>query len=269
MPDEPIENFELELLGDASERRYRRLRPDIERLPWTRLEVGHRSPEALACARQAWTDAALQEYVGADAHTDLLSALIRARAPLDLTAMVSRFSLDELAHAELCARVAGVLGGGTATRYDPRTLYRQRKPGGRNTELEAAELAILNCCVAESWSVGVLQRVAAAAVDPAWRALRARLAKDEAVHAQAGWTYLDWLGPDLGQKEKELLGRTAVHGIETVRAQVAASAKLPELYFTDICPVGGFGRDGYVALATDVLEERVVRPLAARGLPVV
>ena len=77
-----------------------------------------------------------------------------------------------------------------------------------------------------------------------------------------GWSRI------LGPSEKKLLGQFATHGVQRVREAIARSAKLPETYFTDICPSGGFGRDGYVKLATEALEKKVLRPFAARGIPV-
>ena len=94
------------------------------------------------------------------------------------------------------------------------------------------------------------------------------LAKDEALHAQPGWLYLDWLEPDLGSSEKKLLGQFATHGVRRVREAMARSAKISETYFSDVCPSGGFGRDGYVKLAHESLEKKVLRPFAARGIPV-
>jgi hypothetical protein len=268
MRAEQGELFELSIHGGAPERYYRRLRPDIERLPWKQLRVGRLNPEESTAARHAWTDITLQEYVGSEAHADLFRALVRARAPLDLCAMTARFPLDELAHAEISARVVELLGGGVPVPYRPHNLYRSRKVGTREPEIEAAEMAILNCCVAESWSSGILQVLAGAAKDPAWRALRMLLAKDEAVHMQPGWLYLDWLAPDLGPSEKKLLGQFAAHGVKRVREAIARSASLPETYFTEICPSGGFGRDGYVKLATESLEKKVLRPFSDRGIPV-
>ena len=56
------ELFELELLGDAIERRYRKLRPEIETMPWGTFDVERHRPDALVFARKAWTSAAFQEH---------------------------------------------------------------------------------------------------------------------------------------------------------------------------------------------------------------
>src|SRR5918996_626179 len=113
------ELFELGMLGGAIERRYRKSRPEVERLPWKSLRPDDFPHEMVLAARQAWTEAAFQEHRTAAACSSDLQALIAARAPVDLIAMASRFPLDEIVHVELCARLATELGGGIPIRYDP------------------------------------------------------------------------------------------------------------------------------------------------------
>src|SRR6185503_2644372 len=94
--------FELELRGGGSERRYRRMRPEVERMPWGTIDIaGVPEPDVVA-ARRAWTGAAFQEHRTAIFCSAALRALVEVRAPLDLIAMASRFPLDELVHVELC-----------------------------------------------------------------------------------------------------------------------------------------------------------------------
>src|SRR6185436_9553933 len=115
------ELFELELVGGAIERKYLALRPEVEAMPWGTLgpALAHLAPERLEAARRAWTGAAFQEHRTGAACAATLKSLIEARAPLDLIALASRFPLDEMVHVELCARVAGELGGGASITYDP------------------------------------------------------------------------------------------------------------------------------------------------------
>src|SRR5262249_38962581 len=61
------ELFELELLGGAMERRYRKARPEVEAMPWGTLDVRAFSEEALVVARRSWTSAAFQEHRTASA----------------------------------------------------------------------------------------------------------------------------------------------------------------------------------------------------------
>jgi len=90
--------FELSLWGGATERRYRRLRPEVERLPWGTLDPTRYPAELVLAARRSWTLAAFQEHRTGAACAATLEALIAARAPVDLIAVAARFPLDELAH---------------------------------------------------------------------------------------------------------------------------------------------------------------------------
>ena len=56
------EAFELFMLGGATEKRYRKLRPEVEAMPWGTL-AGRKFPEQLTiAARKSWTLAAYQEH---------------------------------------------------------------------------------------------------------------------------------------------------------------------------------------------------------------
>src|SRR5262245_9316574 len=74
------ELFELSLLGGAYERRYRRLRPDVERLPWGSLDVAALDARTVERGRRFWTVAAFQEHRTGAACAATLEALIAARA---------------------------------------------------------------------------------------------------------------------------------------------------------------------------------------------
>jgi hypothetical protein len=260
--------FELTLHGGGPERRYRKLRPDVERLPWEAISFSGASREVIAVARRGWTAAALQEYASADAQALMLRKLIQARAPLDLSAMASRFSLDELAHAELCARVADALGGGAAIAHREDRLYLRDSRSGHSLELDAARSVLWNCCVSESWSHAVLAALWAAEKQPLLRKVRARIAKDEAVHGRFGWIYLDWLLPDLEAEHRAWLGRQLAPAVRSIERNLAAAAAQESAHFHPVCPSGGLGKAGFLAVAHDALRARVIEPLAERGLHV-
>src|SRR4029077_5038430 len=90
------ELFELSLLGGATERRYRRLRPEVERLPWGTFDKAAFSDELVLSARRYWTHVAFSEHVAAASAALTLEALVMARAPLDMIAVAARFPQDEL-----------------------------------------------------------------------------------------------------------------------------------------------------------------------------
>jgi hypothetical protein len=52
------ELFELELYGDNVERRYRRMRPEVEAMPWGTFDTRGLPEAAVTLARKQWTSAA-------------------------------------------------------------------------------------------------------------------------------------------------------------------------------------------------------------------
>ena len=69
--------FELEMVGGAFERRYRRVRPEVEEMPhWGTTDVRNIPDSELIASRKAWTGAAYQEYRTAVACTATLRALM-------------------------------------------------------------------------------------------------------------------------------------------------------------------------------------------------
>lgn len=91
-------------------------------------------------ARQQWTIAALQEHQSAAAQSAVLLALVRARVPLDFSATAASFPADELAHAEICARVANTLGGGAPVSFAPAQVFATPAPNRDRPLLHATIL---------------------------------------------------------------------------------------------------------------------------------
>jgi hypothetical protein len=259
------EVFELMLHGGAPERRYRHLQPAVDEIPWQSFEPRPTSEEVREAARRAWTEAALQEYSSAAAHSSLLQALVRCRAPVDLCAWASSFPAQELCHAEICARVASALGGATALLFDPEESFLFTAPCER-PEMKAAALAVEICCVGESWSHAMLRAAWAIEGDPVLREVRRRLAKDEAGHAALGWALLDWMEPDLSPDDRRDLGRAASRALRTLDVALARVAELPDSYFSPLTVLGGLGREGLFAVARRSIDQTVLAPLQSRGI---
>jgi len=202
------ELFELSMLGGPVERRYRKMRPEIETMPWGTLDLRGTREDDLIAARRAWTGAAFQEHRTGVACTAALRALIEARAPLDLVALASRFPLDEMAHVELCARMAMELGGGTEILHDPDALVLDADPA-LPPLLRAAELVVRFFCVGEALSIPLLRGTWRAARHPLPRAVLGRIVKDEAAHGTFGFTFLDWAADLLTDADRAHLGAAA------------------------------------------------------------
>jgi hypothetical protein len=259
--------FELELLGGAVERRYRRARPEVEAMPWDTLDLRGFSEAALVAARRSWTSAAFQEHRTASACSATLRALVEARAPVDLIAGFARFPLDELAHVELCARMAMALGGGSELWHEPSAIVADADPS-LDVLQRACELVTRNFCVGESLSIPLLHGTWVRATHPLARAVLGHIVRDEAAHGVLGWVFLDWALPLLCSDDIELIRRTAIGAIDEVkrlwedirtRAPVEQAANA----------LGWMSSEDYLRLAERSLRTRVITPFAARGIDVV
>lgn len=263
------EVFELELLGDAIERRYRKTRPEVEAMPWGTFDVRGIRPEALVFARKAWTLAAFQEHRTGIACTAALRALFECRAPVDLIAMAARFPLDELAHVEMTARMAMELGGGTEIQHDPHVLIIDA-PAKLSPLMRAADMIVRFFCVGEALSIPLLRATWKAARHPLPRAVLGRIVKDEAAHGTFGFEFLDWAAPQLSRADRAHLGKAGDRAIRAVTMQWESMKRGRSKAYDEKMgdALGWMQTDDYLALAHRSMDERVREPLRARSIPV-
>jgi len=253
-----VTGFELAMIGGPWQRRLRRRRGWIDRLPW-------REPlPDDAEARVAWTRTAFSEYASAAAFAEIAAALLAAGAPIDLIAAAGDFVVDEIVHTEAAARIAAALGGAVALEVDLTRLV--RPPGGvgaggdAGALLRAAELVVRTACVGEALTVPMLKLARDTAGSPLIAAALAAIVGDEAGHAQLGWWFLDWAAPRLDDAARDRLGRAAGAAIRAFAPLVGGNCRRSEL--------GAVGCDRYDATLTRALPRAVVRPLAVRGIVV-
>ncbi len=258
------ELFELGMLGGALERQYRRMRPEVQAMPWGTLEPSRHPPSLVVAARRSWTRAAFQEHRTGAACAATLELLIAARAPVDLVAVASRFVLDELAHVEMCARLAGELGGGTPLLHDANAMVPH--PALDLPPLaRAAELVVRVFCVGEAVSIPLLRGTARASTHPLIRAVMQRIVKDEAAHGRFGWLFLDWALPSLDEATRAHLAAVAADEIGKLVASWDAMVPGAD-DVADVHALGWMESRAYLALARRSLVTDVVEPLRARGL---
>ena len=261
---EHVEAFELSLYGGAVERRYRRLRPEVDELPWGSIDCSKYPSEVVQAAQRTWTEAAFQEHRTGAACAATLKALIAARAPIDLVAFASRFPLDEMVHVELCARLVAELGGAVTVMYDPRTLIIEPDRDAPAL-MQAAELMVRNFCVGEALSIPVLRGSWHASKHPLIRAVLARIVKDEAAHGQLGWLFFDWAEARLTPSDRERLGTVARQTIIAVTERWATiTPSAPSALDADT--LGWMESTSYLALARRSLASHVLAPLRERGI---
>jgi hypothetical protein len=95
-----------------------------------------------------------------------------------------------------------------------------------------------------------------------------RIVRDEAAHGTFGFTFLDWALPSLSEDDRKHLGRAADRTIRAIRKQWRAMERRRVNGYDDRVgdALGWMQTDAYLALAHRSMDERVRRPLRARGI---
>ena len=261
------ELFELELWGGVTERRYRSARPEIEAMPWGTLDLSGLTADEVLAARRDWSVAAFQEHRTGAQCAATLRALLECKAPLDLVAGFSRFPLDEVVHVELAARMAMELGGATEVVHTVDDMVLDPSPHV-SPLLRAAELVVRTFCVGESLSIPILHAVWQSTTQPLPRAVLGRIVRDEAAHGVVGWTFLDWAAPYFDDADRAHLTGIANHAVGEIGRLWATVRRRAEGRARPCNGIGWMGDEPYLAVAARSLRQRVLEPLAARGIHV-
>jgi hypothetical protein len=205
--------FEVDFVGGVASRRWAEaiapLVGDVEdAFAWGSLDPDRYDAELLERGRVAWTASAFNEYATAVAMGQLLELFGRAAVPLDLWGIAATFPIEELLHVELCSRVAMRLGGGAPIVYDPGDLRLEFEPDLTPLQ-QATELVVRLCCVGEAFSLPMLVAAMDRSTHALTRSVLTQIVKDEAMHGQLGWMYLDWIASALDDRERARLARAA------------------------------------------------------------
>ncbi len=264
------ELFALEWSGGVAEHHFRRARPDDE-LPWESLDARKYSAELLAAAREVWTGVALSEYAAIAAFSEVVGALVAARAPLDLIGMTSDFLADEVYHVELASRLLMQLGGAAPRTFEPTELAPRTAPG--LTPLERAnELALRVGCIAEPFASATAVPMMRETTHPLVRKVYETILRDEARHGRFGRLYFDWANDKLNASEKERLGHVAASALSSYASlwQRVETASTRELGWTpaDAHELGWIEPSRYAPLARSAVRDEILPHLAAMGFPV-
>jgi len=264
--EQELELFELEMLGGIATERYRKLRPEIEDLPWGTIDTSTMDPVVVRAAQKAWTGAAFQEFRTGAACAATLEALIKARAPLDLIALASRFPLDEMVHVEMCSRIVGELGGAIELAYNPEYLIWTVPKG--TPIMVASHWVVSNFCVGEALSIPLLQGTCNATSHPLLKGVLRRIVLDEADHGTFGWLFLDWVDAFLSPADKVELGQTADGFIHSIleRWDEIHAGEVYDIHQADA--LGWMKSESYLELANHSLHRNVIAPLEKRGIPI-
>jgi hypothetical protein len=255
------EAFTISLLGGAVERNYRRVRPAVEKLPWSTLDASRIEPELLARAREYYTHDAHNEYYSAACVAQVVGSLIAAQTPLDMVAMAAGFIVDELSHAEMAARVVVELGGAVPIEFDSSPPLPPPDPSHRAL-LAAACRVVDTFCIGESLALPLAQESAKLKAPKLIDAMAKQVARDEAAHGSFGWVFFDWALDLLSPSEKRIVRQTAEQRLGDVREMMSAALDSDD----DEPTLGWLGSTAMARLGKQYLESDVIAPLRARGL---
>jgi len=166
--------------------------PVVPRRDWTALDAG--SPFELddelreALARD-WQRDAVLEHASIASFARLTLELMALGAPPDLVEAAQQASIDEIAHTKLCFWLASRYSNGP---LGPGVL---EIDGALLPNPDLARLAaetVREGCVGETIGALLAAEQLRAAVDPDVRQVLARIAADEARHAELSWKIVNW-----------------------------------------------------------------------------
>lgn len=248
-----MSSFELALIGGPWGRRLAPRRAFVDELPWD-----EDLPRDADDARLVWTRTAFSEYASAAAFAEIACAFLAAGAPIDLVAAAGDFVVDEIVHTELAARIAAALGGAVELEVDLTRLV--RPAAAADPLLRAAELVVRTSCVGEALTVPILKLSRDLAGSALIAAALARVVADESSHAKLGTWFLDWAEPRLDDRARARLGEVATAAVRSFAPLFGGSCGGSGL--------GTVGCDRYDPVFADAVIDRVVGPLAVRGIVV-
>ena len=198
--------------------------PIISRADWKRAtanaEHGALDPELERALAAEWEQDAALEHASIASFARLTLELLALGAPAELIRESQAASLDEIQHAELCFALA--------------SRYRRSPIGpgalaveGALTRPELATLAaetVREGCVGETLAALLAVAQLERATDPQVRAALARIADDEARHAELSWKIVRWAIATGGNAVSDAVGAAFERAVAASRIQPASVA---------------------------------------------
>lgn len=259
--------FELEWMGGAAEHHFRKARPTVEELPWGTIDPARYAPAAVDFARSAWTEVAINEYRAVASFTEVLRALVEAKAPLDLLGMTSDFLADECSHVEMASRLAMELGG-AAPRLVDMDRFASRPSRGLSHLQRANEMVLKVSCIAEAFSGGTASVSRDSTSHPLARAVYEAILRDEAHHRRLGGLYFEWALARIDEAELARLGQVLLGALRTLRPfwKPSAATARAELPAGDLQELGWLGPARFAPVAREVVARDILDPLETIGI---
>lgn len=199
-----------------------------------------------------WTTAALSEHSSVAGFHRFALDLLGHGAPPELVMRAQRAAIEELEHARACF--------GLASAYAGRAIGPGPMPLGTTAPIaftlqELAVWTVHEGCVGETVAAWLASEIHEQAQDPAVRTVMAKIAKEEAEHAELAWATLRWAMAAGG----EVVQRAVADAFASARVSPPVHGSLP-------CPTHGLLADATVDAAVRTAFSRLVQPCAERAL---
>jgi hypothetical protein len=263
-----IERFELPWMGGTAEHHFRKARPEVEGLPWTKIDTSEYAPAAVARARVAWTEVAINEYRAAAWFTEVVHALLDVKAPLDLIGMASDFLADECSHVEMASRFAMALGGGVERHVDVEGFA--VRPRGLTALQRANELVLRISCIEEALSGGTASISLETTSHPLARGVYEAILRDEARHRRLGGLYFEWALRRIDDAELRRLGTVLRDALNRIKPVWTLPADAPPIDppSPDSRALGWLEPTRFAEVAREVVVRDILDPLATIGIEI-
>ncbi|MCG3172979.1 MAG: hypothetical protein GMKNLPBB_01151 [Myxococcota bacterium] len=174
--------------------------PGVDNIP-ERL-VRDYPPGVMSMTRAAWKHRTWHEHQSAAVFSAIFPQLIEAGASIEYKTTILRCAMDEIHHAELCARVLGLLGGEPVVEAD---LELTPAPRHADAPLRSRPLRnlIFASCMSETIGGALQAAQRELTEEPYIREVLDQLSGDEVLHARIGWLYLGDVWPGLDTEERK------------------------------------------------------------------
>jgi hypothetical protein len=166
------------------------------------------------------------EAASVPAFRELADELAAHDAPAFPVRRAERAARDEMRHAAMAARELSTRG------LPPSRL--RRSPAPRRGLFELAQDNAREGCVRESFAALLARHQSRAAASAPMRKLFARVARDEADHAQLAWDVHAWASTRLDATERAHLEATMARAAEELRQEHAALGARSEPELADV-----------------------------------
>lgn len=187
---------------------------------WGAFDASQYTEKQRYAARQYWSRRAWSEY-GALAESPILQIrYAHDDCPADLALYFAMRTQEESRHAEVCVRMAEMLGGYMEQPAQEGFQGSVATHGVRKMALDPymsieAILASL-VCAAEEIAFDVFRHLTEITPDPVAKQICTYIMRDEVRHCAFGWRYLDHRMPHLSEEEIKVVENAVISMIEKV-----------------------------------------------------